>query len=233
MPDHRGAPLQRGDASTTAAATTCTGTGATRTSAWSSRPSSPSPSSAATPTTSCSPATTSTWPSSASTTTASRCRPRTSWPGTPAGPKEGDAGLRLRPPGRHRPAAHRGRARVPARRGAARRRLMRLSELRGALTEFQTRGAEQKRVSNSLALRRRELAQGPEGAARGAGRPGLLRARRSPAEEAFRKRLAADPKNGPARAPGLRRHPAGRGPPGANVRRRRSPPAGGGVGRAS
>ncbi|MGA8891298.1 MAG: S46 family peptidase [Anaeromyxobacteraceae bacterium] len=76
-------------------------------------------------------------------------------------------------------------------------RIASLSELRGALTEFQNRGAEQKRVSNSLLY----MAENSLKVLRGR-REALVDkaffAQKVAAEEAFKKKLAADPKNGPA-----------------------------------
>jgi hypothetical protein len=75
--------------------------------------------------------------------------------------------------------------------------LMRLSELRGALTEFQNRGAEQKRVSNSLLFGVENSLKVLKGE-----REALVDrdffAQKAAAEAAFRKKLSADSKNGPA-----------------------------------
>jgi hypothetical protein len=74
--------------------------------------------------------------------------------------------------------------------------LMRLSELRGAVTEFQNRGAEQKRVSNSLLFGVENSLKVLKGE-----REALVDrdffAQKAAAEAAFRKKLSADPKNGP------------------------------------
>ena len=75
--------------------------------------------------------------------------------------------------------------------------LMRLSELRGAVTEFQNRGAEQKRVSNSLLFGVENSLKVLKGE-----REALVDrdfyGQKVASEEAFRKKLAANPKNGPA-----------------------------------
>ncbi len=74
--------------------------------------------------------------------------------------------------------------------------LMRLSELRGAVTEFQNRGAEQKRVSNSLLFGVENSLKVLKGE-----REALVDrdfyGQKVASEEAFRKKLAADSKNGP------------------------------------
>ena len=73
----------------------------------------------------------------------------------------------------------------------------RLSELRGALTEFQNRGTEQKRVSSSMLFGVENSLKVLKGE-----RTALVDrefwAQKAAAEAAFRKALAADPKNGPA-----------------------------------
>jgi hypothetical protein len=75
--------------------------------------------------------------------------------------------------------------------------LNRYSELRGAVTEFQNRGAEQKRFSNSLLFGIENSLKALKGE-----REALVDrdfwAQKVAAEAAFRKALAADPKNGPA-----------------------------------
>jgi hypothetical protein len=75
--------------------------------------------------------------------------------------------------------------------------LMRLSELRGAVTEFQGRGAEQRRVSSSLLFGVENSLKALKGE-----REALVDreffARKAAAEASFRKKLAANPGNGPA-----------------------------------
>jgi hypothetical protein len=75
--------------------------------------------------------------------------------------------------------------------------LNRLSELRGAVTQFQERGAEQKRVSNSLLFGVENSLKAVKGE-----REALVDqqffAQKAAAETAFRKKLASDKKNGPA-----------------------------------
>jgi hypothetical protein len=75
--------------------------------------------------------------------------------------------------------------------------LMRLSELRGAVTEFQGRGAEQRRVSSSLLFGVENSLKALKGE-----REALVDreffARKAAAEASFRKKLSADPRNGPA-----------------------------------
>ena len=75
--------------------------------------------------------------------------------------------------------------------------LMRLSELRGAVTGFQGRGAEQRRVSNSLLFGVENSLKALKGE-----REALVDreffAQKAAAEASFRKKLSADPRNGPA-----------------------------------
>jgi len=75
--------------------------------------------------------------------------------------------------------------------------LMRLSELRGAVTEFQRRGAEQKRVSNGLLFGVENSLKALKGE-REALADREFFAQKAAVEAAFRKKLASDPKNGPA-----------------------------------
>jgi hypothetical protein len=75
--------------------------------------------------------------------------------------------------------------------------LMRYSELRGAVTEFQNRGPEQKRVSNSLLFGVENALKALKGE-RDALADREFFAQKAAAEASFRKALAADPKNGPA-----------------------------------
>jgi hypothetical protein len=75
--------------------------------------------------------------------------------------------------------------------------LMRLSELRGAVTEFQNRGPEQKRVSNGLLFGVENSLKALKGE-REALADREFFAQKAATEASFRKALAADPKNGPA-----------------------------------
>jgi len=76
-------------------------------------------------------------------------------------------------------------------------RIARLSELRGALVEFQNRGAEEKRVSQGLLFGVENSLKAFKGR-----REALVNrdffASKVAEEEAFRQKLAADPKDGPA-----------------------------------
>ena len=75
--------------------------------------------------------------------------------------------------------------------------LMRLSELRGAVTEFQNRGAEQKRVSNGLLFGVENSLKALKGEREALADRDFF-AQKAAAEAAFRKKLAASPKDGPA-----------------------------------
>ena len=75
--------------------------------------------------------------------------------------------------------------------------LMRLSELRGAVTEFQNRGPEQKRVSNGLLFGVENSLKALKGEREALADRDFF-AQKAAAEAAFRKKLAADPKDGPA-----------------------------------
>ncbi len=75
--------------------------------------------------------------------------------------------------------------------------LMRYSELRGAITEFQNRGAEQKRVSSGLLFGIENSIKALKGEREALADRDFF-AKKAAAEAAFRKTLAADPKNGPA-----------------------------------
>jgi hypothetical protein len=75
--------------------------------------------------------------------------------------------------------------------------LMRLSELRGAVSEFQNRGPEQKRVSNGLLFGVENSLKALKGE-REALADREFFAQKAAVEAAFRKKLASDPKDGPA-----------------------------------
>ena len=75
--------------------------------------------------------------------------------------------------------------------------LMRLSELRGAVTEFQNRGPEQRRVSNGLLFGVENSLKALKGEREALADRDFF-AQKAAAEAAFRKKLAADPKDGPA-----------------------------------
>lgn len=71
------------------------------------------------------------------------------------------------------------------------------SELRGAVTQFQARGAEQRRVSNSLLFGIENSLKVLKGEREALVDKGFF-AQKVAAEEAFKKKVAADKKNGPA-----------------------------------
>ncbi len=75
-------------------------------------------------------------------------------------------------------------------------RIAAFSELRGAVTQFQSRGAEQKRLSNSLLFGVENSLKVYKGR-REAMVDRAFYGQKVASEEAFRKKLAADPKNGP------------------------------------
>jgi hypothetical protein len=75
--------------------------------------------------------------------------------------------------------------------------IARSSELRGALTEFQNRGAEQKRISQGLLFGIENSLKVYKGERQALVDKAFF-ARKVAAEEAFRQKLAADPRSGPA-----------------------------------
>ena len=186
------AALRRRDASTRAASTSSTATRSTRTCAWSSPPSSRSPSSAATPTTSPSPATTSTSASCAPTRTASRCRPEASLRFSAKGVERRRPRVRLRPPGLDVPPRDDGAARVSRATTACPSAWTRSSGGSTALREYApaatSRSGGRKARSSASRTRMKALR-------------GLLRglldakamARKAEDEKALRAKVAADP----------------------------------------
>ena len=96
--------------------------------------------------------------------------------------------------------------------------LMRYSELRGAVTEFQNRGPEQKRVSNGLLFGVENSLKALKGE-REALADREFFAKKAAAEADLPEEALRRSEERAGRPPGLRRHPAGGGPPEERPRR--------------
>ncbi|MEZ4471719.1 MAG: S46 family peptidase [bacterium] len=131
-------------------------------------------------------------PSCACTRATSPRKPRTIFPWSPAGTRAGDLTFVTGHPGRT------SRLKTVAelesfRGGGLLRRLLWLSELRGALAEYAHRGAEQARHSKTWLFYVENGLKAYRGEAQALFEPALLEAKRA-AEKALRARVAADPK---------------------------------------